>query len=152
MNAITDDASFRQAIEGLDATQQRVVGSLFAHNVLTLSEDERAQRAVAVAADPDAAADAIAGACRAAKNAVLDAHARCGADGAWRDQAGYFVARAVEACLTSQVLSKGKRPAWKAAMSSRMARTALAEEADEDAHDLERQQQYRILNDYLNSQ
>ncbi len=152
MNTITADSEFHEAIAGLDARRQRVLGALFVRNVLELTDDERVRRAVEVGIDPDVADDAIAAASRACKNAALDAHARCGADGEWRDQAGYFVARAAEACLAPQVRTEGKRPAWKAAMSSRMARTALAEEADEDAHDRERQQQYKILYDYLNSQ
>lgn len=151
MTAITNDTEFGQALARLSAVQQRVAGALFARNVLGLCDDERVRRALEVAARPVADADEIAAALRMAKAAALDAHARCGADGEWSDQAGYFVARAVEACLATQVLSEGRLPVWKAAMSSRMARTAVAEAVGEDPHDRESQHQYRILSDYLNS-
>jgi hypothetical protein len=88
---------------------------------------------------------------RAIKTASLEAHTRCGADGEWNDQAGYFVARAAEACIEPQVLSQGKGPAWKAAMMARMARTCLAADSDQDAHDSESQAQYHILNSYLDA-
>ena len=151
MNAINNDNEFRDAIDTLDAVQQRVVGSDFVRNVWDLTKDERVRRAVSVAADIDADATQIAAAVRAAKAAALEAHARCGADGEWRDQAGYFVARAAEACLAPKVRSEAKPPAWRAAMSSRMARIALAEEDGDDTHDRESQRQYRILSDYLNT-
>jgi hypothetical protein len=149
MSGITNDTEMRQALADLTAPAQRVLAARFVANVLSLSEDARLQRVLDTAANPDAGEDELGGAYRTAKAAALEAHARCGADGEWNDQAGYFVARAAEASVAPQVRSYSKGPAWQAAMSARMARTCLAGEADEDTHDKERQAQYRILTEYL---
>jgi len=151
MNQISNDAQLREALAALEPARQRGLAARFVENVLALSHDERVERAVAAAANPDTTDADRQTAYKAAKAAALEAHARCGADGEWNDQAGYFVARAAEAALAPQVRSHGKGPAWQAALSCRMARTAQASETDEDAHDSESQAQYRILNDYLNS-
>lgn len=149
MSSITNDSEMRQAVDALAAPAQRVLAARFVANVLSLSDDSRLQRVLDTAARPDAGEDELADAYRAAKAAALEAHARCGADGEWIDQAGYFVARAAEAAVAPQIRSYAKGPAWQAAMSARMARTCLAGEADEDTHDQESQAQYRILSEYL---
>ena len=151
MSAITTDAQMREAISEMDIPRQRALAARFIEHVLELSGDERVGRAVETAASPDAEESQLSNALRGAKAAALDAHARCGADGEWTDQAGYFVARAAEAAVAPQVRSHGRGPAWQAALSCRMARTAQTTETDEDAHDSESQAQYRILNDYLNA-
>ena len=147
--SINNDSDFRQALDGLSLERQRVVGSLFVKSVLELSDDPRVAQSLQAATEPDIGDEALGFARRTAKTASLDAHARCGADGEWTDQAGYFVARAVEACLEPEGRSGGKGPAWKAAMSARMARTCLAAESEEDSHDVESQAQYQILTSYL---
>jgi hypothetical protein len=149
MSSITNDAEMRRAVAELATPAQRLLAARFVTNVLSLSDDARLQRVVDTAAKPDAGEDELADAYRAAKAAALEAHARCGADGEWNDQAGYFVARAAEASVAPQVRSHAKGPAWQAAMSARMARTCLAGDAEEDTHDQESQAQYRILAEYL---
>jgi hypothetical protein len=151
MSSITNDSEFGAALENLSIERQRAVGALFVENVLGLNDDDRVAQALAAARDPDISNDVMTMVRHAIKAASLEAHARCGADGKWTDQAGYFVARAAEACVEPQVLSKGKGPGWKAAMSARMAKTCLAAEGDEDAHDSESQAQYQILTRYLDS-
>jgi hypothetical protein len=151
MSSITNDSEFREALGKLSEAQQRVVGALFVENVIGLNDDDRVAQALAAARDPEISDDVMTMVRHAIKAASLEAHARCGSDGKWTDQAGYFVARAAEACVEPQVLSKGKGPAWKAAMSARMATTCLAAESDEDAHDSESQAQYQILTSYLDS-
>ena len=79
---------------------------------------------------------------------MVESYTRCGADGDWNDQAGYFVARAAAACLSPVEKGKPGGPAWQAAMSSRMARTSAAIVAGNGTVD-ETEQQYRMLTDYL---
>lgn len=151
MSTISNDSQFRDALNRLDLAQQRAVGARFVENVLSLSSDPRVAQVLAVAKDADPSADAVNLARRSIKAASLEAHTRCGSDGEWSDQAGYFVARAAEACLEPEGRSQGKGPAWKAAMSARMARTCLAAESDQDSHDSESQAQYNILISYLDA-
>ena len=148
MNEVNNDVQMREAIAGLSATAQHQLAAAFVRNVSNLSDDERVRRAV-LAAEADNDDTLLGNAYREAKAAALEAHARCGADGEWNDQAGYFVARAAEAAVAPQVRSHAKPPAWQAALSCRMARTAQATETDEDAHEDEIQAQYRILNEFL---
>ena len=112
MSSITNDSEMRQAVDALAAPAQRVLAARFVANVLSLSDDSRLQRVLDTAARPDAGEDELADAYRAAKAAALEAHARCGADGEWIDQAGYFVARAAEAAVAPQIRSYAKGPAW----------------------------------------
>jgi len=151
MGTISNDKQFHDALNGLNAQQQRLVGALFVENVLGLSNDPRVAQSLVVAKGTDLAEDVVNLARRSIKAACLEAHTRCGADGEWTDQAGYFVARAAEACLEPEGRSQGKGAAWKAAMSARMARTCLAADSDEDAHDTESQAQYQILTSYLDA-
>ena len=151
MNGISNDTEFREALNGLSMAQQRSVGGMFVERVLGLSNDARVAQAVNAARESTVEGDALDLVRRHAKAASLEAHTRCGADGVWMDQAGYFVARAAEACLEPEGRSQGRGPAWKAAMNVRMARTCLAAESDEDSHDSESQAQYQILTSYLDA-
>ena len=153
MSQITNDAEFRQALQNLDAEQQRTVAVLFVEHVLSLSDDNRIKRVVKVATDDSASADEISDALKSAKAAIMDSSTRCGAEGNWTDQAGYFVARAAVAAVTLPAQSKSGGPAWQAALSCRMAQTSI--EIDNDADDVpshsENEWQYSILSDYLQS-
>ena len=151
MSTISNDNQFREALNRLTLAQQRAVGARFVENVLSLSSDPRVAQVLAVAKDANPSEDAVSLARRSIKAASLEAHTRCGSDGEWIDQAGYFVARAAEACLEPEGRSQGKGPAWKAAMSARMARTCLAADSDQDSHDSESQAQYNILISYLDA-
>ena len=151
MSTISNDNQFREALNRLTLAQQRAVGASFVENVLSLSSDPRVAQVLAVAKDANPSEDAVSLARRSIKAASLEAHTRCGSDGEWTDQAGYFVARAAEACLEPEGRSQGKGPAWKAAMSARMARTCLAADSDQDSHDSESQAQYNILISYLDA-
>ena len=147
MSQISNDKAFRSALNELSIERQRAVAALFVENVLDLSKDARVAQALAAARETGLSDEAFSLARRSIKAASLDAHTRCGADGEWTDQAGYFVARAAEACLEPE--GRAKDCGWKAAMSSRMARTCLAADSDEDSHDSESQAQYQILTRYL---
>ena len=153
MSQITNDAEFKQALQNLDAEQQRTVAVMFVEHVLSLSDDNRIKRVVKVTTDDSASADEISDALKSAKAAIMDSSTRCGAEGNWTDQAGYFVARAAVAAVTPPAQSKSGGPAWQAALSCRMAQTSI--EIDNDADDVpshsENEWQYSILSDYLQS-
>jgi len=153
MAPISNDDAFRQSLLQLDPLQQRLVAARFVDHVLSLCSDDRIGRVLKVAADPEASGDELAGALKSARAAALDTHTRCGAEGNWRDQAGYFVCRAAVAALTPGEQAKGGSPAWQAAMSSRMARTSvlIGEESDAVTTKSESEWQYRALEDYKNA-
>lgn len=153
MSHITNDAELKQALHDLDATQQRKVAAMFIEHVLALSDDERIKRVVKVAADEGASQNEVSDALKTARAAILDSSTRCGAEGNWTDQAGYFVARAAVAALTPQAQAKSGNPAWQAALSCRMAQTSI--EIDNDSAVVpghsENESQYDILAKYLNA-
>jgi len=150
MSEINNDTDFRDALESLDDVNQRQVAALFVEHVLPLSSDKRLERVVKIAADVDAASEEVAGALKTAHAATFESHARCGAEGHWSDQAGYFVARAAVAATTPVENSRAGGPAWQAAMSARMAYTSmLIENAPDQSAHTECEWQYQSLSDYL---
>lgn len=150
MTEISDQTQFRQALEKLDATQQRVVAARFVAQALPLCDDARVARAIDIAANPKASAAELAEALRAAKAAAIDSHTRCGSEGDWADSTGYFVARAAVAALTPKDKIPGGA-AWQAAMSSRMARTSESIATGTDVSEQTALAQYRILSEFLSS-
>jgi hypothetical protein len=151
MTQISNDIEFRKAIDYLDFTKQRALAGLLVKNVLELCDDKRITHVVETAINTDASDAELAAALNEARTTTLDCHTRCGAEGDWKAQAGYFVARAATAAVTPESQSKGGGPAWQAAMSSRMARTSMLIDVEESATSNESEQQYQILSDYLNS-
>jgi len=137
-------------LDHLEGKQQRWVAARFVESVLSLYPDARITRVVWVAADPDADDSALAEALRVARAAALECHARCGAEGDWLEQVGYFVARAAVAALTPRCQLPGG-VAWQAAMSSRMAQAAKAIVGAEETAGQERENQYRILAEFLDA-
>ena len=149
MNEIANDTEFKRALEALDEVQQRQVAALFVEHVLPLSADSRLTRAIKTAADADATPEEIAAALKSAHAATFDSHARCGAEGQWSDQAGYFVARAAVAATTPTAYARAGGPAWQAAMSARMAYTSmLIEDAPDKSAHSESEWQYQSLTGY----
>jgi len=153
MSQINNDSEFKQVLAGLDYAEQRTIAAVFVEHVLDLSNDERLARAIKVAADQPVSADELSAALKSAKSAALDSHTRCGSEGNWSEQAGYFVARAAIAALTPQTQCKAGGPAWQAAMSCRMAKTStlIDDESNElSSHD-ESEWQRQTLADHLNA-
>jgi len=152
MSEIRNDTDFRKELEALDEVQQRQVAALFVQHVLHLGTDKRLERVIKAAADADATEAELAAALKSAHAATFDSHARCGAEGHWSDQAGYFVARAAVAATTPMAHARAGGPAWQAAMSARMAYTSMLIESapDQSAH-TECEWQYQSLSDYLNA-
>jgi hypothetical protein len=150
MTEISNDREFRAALDRLDASEQRLVAAAFANSVLHLCTDERIARVLEVAGDPGASDSALTEALKTAKATTFDCHTRCGAEGDWLEQAGYFVARAAVAALTPL----GQMPggvAWQAAMSARMAETSKSIVTGENTAGQESENQYRLLAGFLNS-
>ena len=152
MSQITNDKEFKQVLQGLDDKQQRIVAAMFVKHVLPLSDDVRLIHITKVASDSDASKGELKDALKSAKAATMDSHTRCGSEGNWTDQAGYFVARAAVAAVTPEKQSKAGGPAWQAAMSSRMAQTSMLIDSDDETQTpAGNEWQYDILSSYLNS-
>lgn len=151
MSQINNDAEFKQALQALDATQQRIIAAMFVEHVLPLSNDERINHVVNVATNSDVADGEISRALKSAKAATFDSHTRCGSEGDWTEQAGYFVARAAVAALTPAAQSRSGGSAWQAAMSCRMAQTSILidNNANEVPEHSENEWQYNTLSNYL---
>jgi hypothetical protein len=153
MSDICNDADFRQILHGLGPAQQREVAAIFVKHVLPLSGDTRLDRVIRTVADTDASEDELSAALKSARAATFDSHTRCGSEGHWSDQAGYFVARAAVAAATPRAQSRAGGPAWQAAMSARMAHTSMLIDdvsSHQSAH-TECEWQYQSLADYLNA-
>ena len=154
MTAIDSDVTFKSALEGLDAASQRQLAVRFVQHVLPLCQDARVARAVAAGGRLSASSGELENALKSVRAASVELHTRCGSDGDWAEQAGYFVARAAAAALSPAEQATVRNPAWQAALSSRMARTcatiAEQETGETSAHG-ESEWQYRALGDYLNS-
>ena len=150
MNQITNDTEFKQSIQSLSFRQQRILGARFVEHVMNLCADDRLKRVIDIASDENATQDDLATALKSAKAITFDCHTRCGAEGNWTEQAGYFVARAAIAAVTPEAQSKSGGPAWQAAMSTRMALTST--QIDKDSTELtDNEWQYKLLSDFLNS-
>lgn len=153
MSQITNDVEFKQVLEGLGPVQQRAIAAQFVAHVLALSNDERLNRVVSIAAVEHAMEDELLNALRSARAATFESHTRCGSEGNWTDQAGYFVARAAVAAVTPAAHSRAGGAAWQAAMSSRMARTSMLidDAVGEPTVQAENEWQYQTLSEYLNA-
>lgn len=150
MKQINNDTDFKESLQSLSYDQQRIVATQFVEHVLALCTDDRLKRVVDTGLNEKATQDDLSIALKSAKSITFDCHTRCGAEGNWTEQAGYFVARAAIAALTPESQSKSGGPAWQAAMSSRMAETSV--QIDSDSNDLtDNEWQYKILSDFLNS-
>lgn len=150
MSQVTNDTEFKQALDDLDDTQQRIVAARFVEHVLKLSNDKRLEQVIKVATDASATNNELSDALKSARAATFDSHTRCGSEGHWTDQAGYFVARAAAASVTPRAQSKAGGPAWQAALSIRMAQTCVLIDSD-DVTPVGNEWQYDILTNYLNS-
>jgi len=149
----TDESkAFREAIKNLKCSRQRTLAARFVENVLSLSDDERIPRIIALAASENPSREELDAALKSAKAAIIASHTRCGADCDWEEQASYFVARAAAAAVSPEEKCAAGAAAWQAAVNCRMARTFAAIEANtESAIKAESEQEFRILNEFLNS-
>ncbi len=148
MATIGNDHELKTALDGLDSTQQRVLGGQFVEKVLGLCDDPRVRRAVEVAMDPEAPPAAVDDAFRTAKAVAVKTYTDCGKDTDWMSQAAHFVAAAAAASLTPEAQRGKDNPAWKAAMQARMARNCeMIEQQDGGPHN-EAEVQYALANGF----
>lgn len=148
MPDIRNDEDFKQALAGLAVDEQRKLGCLFIEPLLSLTDDDRIARTLE-AARRGGDDEEMAQAALTAKRAVIDSHTRCGKEGDWAEQAGYFIARAAAACVASEAHSVSGPLAWQAAMGCRMARMSESMLTDEDKSGMENERQYKIADKFL---
>jgi len=150
MTRISNDAEFRKVLDGLEPVRQRQVAARFVENVLVLCSDERLASVLRIAASSESSQEELAEALKTARATTFACHTRCGSEGDWSEQAGYFVARAATAALTP-IGQMPSGPAWQAALSSRMAQTSQSIVSGDDIAGQESNQQYQILSEFLDS-
>jgi len=147
--AISNDKEFKTALAGLSTAQQRQVAARFAQRVFPLSNDARIKAALDAAGRADIADAELALASQAANSARVESFTRCGKETDWSAQAGHFVAKAAVACV--KPAEAGDNLAWDAAMQARMARTCQTVADGAGTDNREAEEQYRILEAFLNS-
>ena len=151
MAKIQNDQELRDALNGLDPIQQRVLGGRFVKNVARLANDERLHRAIETALREESFPGELEDAYRAAKSYATKTYTDCGKDTDWLAQADHFVAAAAAAALTPEAQTAERQSrAWKAAVQARMALNCEMMETPDGAGDAtEAQRQYAIANAFL---
>jgi hypothetical protein len=151
MGLISNDQELLLALRKLPAEQQRILAARFAKSVAHLSKEPRVVHAIETGLEPEASADALADAYRAAKSHATKTYAECGRDTNWPAQADHFVAEAAVAALTPDSLLSEQSPnrAWKAAVQARMAVNCASVEDDEGKTPSEMERQYRMAEELL---
>jgi hypothetical protein len=147
--AISNDKEFKQALAGLSTGQQRQVAARFVQSVFPLSNDARVKSALDTAGRAGIADAELALASQAANSARVESFTRCGRETDWSAQAGHFVAKAAVACV--KPADPGDNLAWEAAMQARLARTCQTVADGSGTDNREAEEQYRILEAFLNS-
>ncbi|MCG6861917.1 MAG: hypothetical protein LJE70_11650 [Chromatiaceae bacterium] len=148
MPTISNDHDLRDALNGLSADQQRIIGAGFTKSVIHLCRDERVRRAVQTAQNPDASDAELQDALKMAKGYAAKTYTACGKDTDWLAQADHFVAAAAAAALTPVgQLATRTNPAWKAAVQARMAKNCELMEEEEGEMETEADRQYRIADE-----
>ena len=146
--AITNDKEFKAKLGELSATQQRQVAARFVQRVFGLSNDVRVKAALEVAMRPEISDAELTVVTAAANTARVESFTQCGKETDWGAQAGLFVAKAAVACVGAP--APGSNLAWDAAMQARMARTCQTVATGEGTENREAEEQYRILEAFLN--
>ncbi|MCU0840822.1 MAG: hypothetical protein MUC79_03760 [Thiobacillaceae bacterium] len=146
--AISNDKEFKAVLGGLSVSQQRQVAARFIDSVLALCDDVRVAGAVSAARRPDITEVELGALYQAAKAASVESYTQCGRETDWAAQAGHFVSKAAVICV--KPVAANENLAWDAAMDARMARTCATIAGGEGTETREAEQQYRILEAFLN--
>ena len=146
--AISNDKDFKASLAGLTTAQQRQVAARFVQRVFDLSKDVRVKAALEVAGRPEISDAELTVVSAAANTARVESFTQCGKETDWSAQAGLFVAKGAVACVGSP--APGSNLAWDAAMQARMARTCQTVATGEGTENREAEEQYRILEAFLN--
>ncbi|MDP1644925.1 MAG: hypothetical protein Q8K35_05080 [Thiobacillus sp.] len=147
--AISNDKAFKAALAGLPTARQRQAAARFVQRVFPLSNDVRIKAALEVAGRADVGDAELAVVSQAANTARVESFTRCGRETDWSAQAGHFVAKAAVACV--KPAESSETLAWEAAMQARMARTCQTVADGSGTENREAEEQYRILEAFLNS-
>ncbi len=163
MSKITTNESFIDALASLSLQQQRLVGAGFIKNVLDLTKDKHIIHAQSIAATSDAKAEDLLDAyhavhtCYVKTNPRSDMHALD-----WTKQAEHFVAEACMTCLApTYPEASAHHLAQRVSMYCLMARTCASInhegdfptfETSEEVTKREINEQYRMVNEFLENQ
>ncbi len=151
MAVIQDENSFRESIESLPLERQRLLGARFVRNVVALNDDARLKQALECAERPGASEAELLAAYRTARGIEVESYTACGQNVDWSAMAAHYVASAVAACVApaATMVAGIDNPAYKAAMSARMARSAemLTHDRHGDCEEIGRQ--YTLLQEFL---
>jgi len=147
--AISNDKEFKASLAALPAPSQRQVAARFVERVYPLSNDVRVKAALDAAGRPDISDAELTVVTQAANTARVESFTQCGRETDWTAQAGHFVAKAAVACV--KPAEAGDNLAWEAAMQARMARTCQTVAEGSGTENREAEEQYRILEAFLNS-
>lgn len=151
------------ALASLSPQQQRLVGAYFIKHVLDLTKDNNIIHAQSIAATSDAKAEDLLDAYHSAHTSYVKSNPRSGLNALdWGKQAEHFVAEACMTCLAPTYPEASKHHlAQSVSMYCLMARTcsSINHEGDyptfntsEEVMKKEVDEQYRILNEFLENQ
>jgi hypothetical protein len=163
MSKITTNESFIKALAALSLQQQRLVGAHFIKNVLNLTKDKHIIHAQSIAATSDAKAEDLLDAYHSVHTSYVKTNPRSDMLALdWEKQAEHFIAEACMACLAPTYPEASKHHlAQRVSMYCLMARTcaSINHEGDyptfktsEEVMKKEVDEQYRILNEFLENQ
>jgi hypothetical protein len=147
--AISNDKEFKAALVALPPARQRQVAARFVERVFPLSNDVRIKAALDLASRAEISDAELTVVAQAANSARVESFTQCGRETDWNAQAGHFVAKAAVACVKPP--EAGDNLAWDAAMQARMARTCQTVAEGSGTENREAEEQYRILEAFLNS-
>ncbi|RKZ67047.1 MAG: hypothetical protein DRQ44_06055 [Gammaproteobacteria bacterium] len=163
MSKITTSKSFIDALASLSLQQQRLIGASFIKNVLDLTEDKHIIHGQSIAATSDAKAEDLLDAYHSVHTSYVKTNPRSGLNALdWEKQAEHFVA---EACITCLAPAYPEAPthhlAQRVSMYCLMARTCASInhdgnyptfETSEEVMKKEVDEQYRIINEFMEKQ
>lgn len=153
MSAINDDTAFKQAISALPLARQRALGARFIRRLTGLSDNFRLTQALECAERGTPPSDAeLLAYYKAAHSVAVETYTACGHNVDWRVMATHYVAQAIASCVAPEAtLVPGVDvPAYDAAMAARMAKNCERLANGEEGECREMDQQYAIINEFLN--
>ena len=149
---INNDQEFKQAISELNIAEQRKLAAKFVESVLYLNPDPLIKNALDIAGKeviPSSDEKDLEEAYKSIKTLAVKTYTACGSDADWPAQAAHFIATATKACLIPMERMDNKL-AWKCAIQSRLAKNCEMIESDNDIVANEAQNQYMIMNNFIN--
>ncbi len=163
MSKITTNEGFMDALASLSLQQQRLVGAYFIKNVLDLTKDSHIIHAQSIAATIDAKAEDLLDAYHSVHTSYVKTNPRSDMHAlVWEKQAEHFVAEACMTCLAPAYPEASTHHlAQRVSMYCLMARTCSSInhegnyptfETSEEVTKGEMNEQYRIVNEFLENQ